>query len=79
ERYIHFNNMAYGQGASMALPIYGKYLTQVFADKTLPYSQNDKFIFPEDFQPCLKEDLGGVPIDQAEMETPEEAIEGQFD
>ena len=39
DRYIHFNNMAQGQGASMALPVYGKYITKVYADSTLPYSQ----------------------------------------
>ncbi|MDE6206655.1 MAG: penicillin-binding protein, partial [Muribaculaceae bacterium] len=37
ERYIHFNNMAQGQGASMALPIYGKYISKVYADPTLHY------------------------------------------
>ena len=79
ERYIHFNTMAYGQGASMALPIYGKFLSKVYADKSLPYRQDDRFVFPEDFQPCLKEDLGGVPIDQTIEQEPEEAIEGQFD
>lgn len=46
ERYIHFNGMAYGQGASMALPIYGKYMKKVYGDRTLPYSQGARFSFP---------------------------------
>ncbi len=43
ERYIHFNTMAHGQGAAMALPIYGLYMSKVYADPKLPYSQNAKF------------------------------------
>ena len=35
ERYIHFNRMAQGQGAAMALPIYGLYMKKVYADKSL--------------------------------------------
>ena len=80
ERYIHFNNMASGQGASMALPIFGYYMRSVFADKSLPYSQDKKFEFPADLNLCQKEYLGGVPIDQAEepLEA-EESIVGVFD
>ncbi len=35
--------MAHGQGAAMALPIYGLYMSKVYADPKLPYSQNAKF------------------------------------
>lgn len=52
ERDIHFDSMAFGQGASMALPIWAKYMVKVFADKTLGYDENDKFQLPEDFNPC---------------------------
>lgn len=80
ERYIHFNNMASGQGATMALPIFGLYMRSVFADKTLPYSQDRKFDFPADLDLCRKEYLGGVPIDQAdEPLEAEESIDGVFD
>lgn len=57
ERYIHFNSMAQGQGASMALPIYGNYITKVYADETLPYNQTSTFPTP-DFDICEKEYLG---------------------
>ena len=40
ERYIHFNSMANGQGAAMALPIYGKYMKRVYGDSSLPYKQD---------------------------------------
>lgn len=52
ERYIHFNSMAFGQGAKAALPIYGIYMQKVYADKSLPYSQDTKFDFPDNFSPC---------------------------
>ena len=80
ERYIHFNSMASGQGASMALPIFGQYMKQIYADKRLRYSQQSKFSFPAEIDLCFKEDLGGIPIDQAQGNIhPEEAIEGIFD
>ena len=46
ERFIHFNGMANGQGASMALPIYGLFMKKVYADSSLPYRQTDRFVFP---------------------------------
>ena len=52
ERDIHFDRMADGQGASMALPIWGIYMNKVYADKTLGYSQEEKFDFPDEFDPC---------------------------
>lgn len=52
DRDIHFDTMANGQGASMALPIWGLYMKKVFADKSLGYSQNDVFDLPEGFNPC---------------------------
>ena len=53
ERYIHFNSMAQGQGASMALPIYGLYMNKVYADKSLGYSEEEDFEIPEEYaDPC---------------------------
>ncbi len=55
DRSIHFDRMSEGQGASMALPIYGLYMQKVFADKTLGYSQDEDFEIPEQYQnPCKK-------------------------
>ena len=80
ERYIHFNSMANGQGAEMALPIYGLYIKKVFDDPKLPYSQTVTFEFPEGLDVCHKEYLGGVPADvDAPGDTPEESIDGVFD
>ncbi|MCX4330822.1 MAG: transglycosylase domain-containing protein [Muribaculaceae bacterium] len=58
EKPIHFNSMANGQGAAMALPILGKFLTKVFADKKLHYSQDTRFQFPSNINLCEGEDVG---------------------
>ena len=39
DRAIHFEDIAYGQGASMALPIWGVYMNNVYQDSTLLISQ----------------------------------------
>lgn len=52
ERFIHFLNGSLGQGASMALPIWGIFMRKTFADKKLPYSQSTKFMFPEELDLC---------------------------
>lgn len=41
DRSVHFNTMEYGQGARMALPIWGLYMKKVYADKSLRISQGD--------------------------------------
>ncbi len=52
DRDIHFDGMAYGQGASMALPIWAYYMQSVYADKSLGYSPEVEFDLPEDYDPC---------------------------
>lgn len=52
ERDIHFDSMTYGQGASLALPIWAIYMKKVYADKTLGYKPDEKFQIPEGFDPC---------------------------
>ena len=39
DRSVHFNNIAYGQGASMALPIWGVYMKSIYKDSTLMISK----------------------------------------
>jgi penicillin-binding protein 1A len=56
DRDIHFDNMTFGQGASMALPIFGKYITKVYADKSIGITQNDQFDLPANFDPCYSSD-----------------------
>ena len=52
DRDIHFDTMLHGQGASMALPIWAKYMVKVFGDKSLGYDENETFQLPEGFDPC---------------------------
>jgi penicillin-binding protein 1A len=48
-RSIHFEDMQSGQGASMALPVWGYYMKKVYADRSLPYRDNSEFERPVDF------------------------------
>jgi penicillin-binding protein 1A len=56
ERSIRFRSMQFGQGAKMALPIFGYYMQKVYADKSLDY----KYMFNK-FE---------VPIDSVNGNTP---------
>ena len=51
DRAIHFDNMAEGQGASMALPICAIYMQKIFKDQSLGYSEEEEFNVPEWFDP----------------------------
>lgn len=71
DRSVHFNSMEQGQGASMALPIWGKFFSKVYADKTLKVSQGE---FPKPAS------LGDIELDcskyDKQINTGEEAFEG---
>ena len=88
ERDIHFDRMSEGQGASMALPIWGLYMNKVYADKTLPYSQEEVFDIPAGFDPCESnlfpanegsEVSGSVVIQVTEEATAEEGFDNMFE
>lgn len=66
ERFIHFNNMGYGQGAAMALPIYGLFMKKIYSDRSLPYSQDDRFEFPADINLCESPFYDGVGSEDTE-------------
>lgn len=55
DRSIHFNSMVEGQGATMALPIWGKFFNKVYADKKLNVSNGD-FPRPKNLDPNLEMD-----------------------
>lgn len=67
DRSIHFDRLQDGQGASMALPVYGLYMQKVYADKTLNYSETEDFEVPEQYKnPCKttnEEDRKQIPTD----------------
>ena len=54
DRDIHFESMAMGQGATMALPVYAYYMQRVYKDKRLGYSEDAVFDLPADYDPCAK-------------------------
>lgn len=63
ERDIHFDRMTYGQGASLALPVWVKYMKKVYDDQSLGYSQKEEFQLPEGFDPCNTSEMpdGDIP------------------
>jgi penicillin-binding protein 1A len=65
ERSIRFRSMQFGQGAKMALPIFGNYMQKVCADKSLDYKFNfDGYsIPPMDTIPAIPPDDENEPID----------------
>ena len=64
DRDIHFESMAYAQGASAALPIFALYMKRIYDDPTIPITQDDEFDLSPDFDPCKGEYLeDGEEID----------------
>lgn len=51
DRAVHFDNMAEGQGAAMALPICALYMQKILADPDLGYDPNEQFDVPKEFNP----------------------------
>ncbi|MFZ4725864.1 MAG: transglycosylase domain-containing protein [Paludibacter sp.] len=49
DRSIHFDNIAEGQGAAMALPIWALYMKKVLNDSELGYSFGEQFDIPSSF------------------------------
>jgi penicillin-binding protein 1A len=49
DRSIHFDRIAEGQGAAMALPIWALYMKKVLNDSSLGYSPNDVFEFDKTY------------------------------
>jgi len=62
DRSIHFDQMSLGQGANMALPIYGRFMSKVYADSTRGVTVLDKFEKPPNFNLILDcpEDISGM-------------------
>ena len=58
DRAIHFKDIAYGQGATMALPIWGLFMKSVYENEELGISKED-FSAPEELS---------IPIDCADKE-----------
>ena len=60
DRATHFRMTGEGQGARMALPIWGYFMQRVYKDKDLGISVEDKFIKPSSYDGCNSlKGLGG--------------------
>jgi penicillin-binding protein 1A len=65
DRSIHFNSIVEGQGASMALPIWGKFFSKVYNDPKLKVSKAE-FPRPKNLDPSLETDCS--KYDEAPVE-----------
>lgn len=70
DRSVHFPGILYGQGATMALPIWGVYMKKCYADEDLNVSKED-FVAPEELtietdceQWKATQDTGGNDLDE---------------
>src|SRR5690606_21056019 len=73
DRDIHFKTITYGQGASMALPIWGVYMKENYADKELGVSDGG-FIEPEEMS--INVDCAQVKEDNIKNPTKENDLDG---
>ncbi len=62
ERSIHFDRIAEGQGAAMALPIWALYMRKVLSDSSLGYSPSEVFEAPAAFN--LDQGCDANPFDE---------------
>lgn len=65
DRDIHFDSMTYGQGATMALPVWAYYMKKVYRDRLLGYKEDARFAIPDDWNPCQRD---VVPSDSTGVE-----------
>ncbi|MDR1882439.1 MAG: transglycosylase domain-containing protein [Prevotella sp.] len=69
---IHFDRMSEGQGAAMALPVFGLFMKKVYADPKLGYRQTDQFAPAPGYGVC---DKGAEDVPDA---TPTVGIDKMF-
>jgi len=69
-RAIHFEGLTMGQGANMALPVYGYFMNKLYRDKTLGYSEGTRFEAPEGFNmdlDCSKVMKNNTPVSESDF------------
>ncbi|MEN9919451.1 MAG: hypothetical protein RL662_1887 [Bacteroidota bacterium] len=78
DRSIHFDRTSQGQGASMALPVFGLFLKKVYGDGNLGYSQKDDFNkVAGNPNPCSDQN-SSFDVIQGDGETEEGGIDDMF-
>ena len=68
DRDIHFDSMAMGQGATMALPVFALYMQRIYKDRRLGYNENAVFDLPLDYDPCQLDESGVTDTDEGDIE-----------
>lgn len=71
-RSVHFSSISYGQGASMALPIWGLYMKKNYENEDLGISDED---FPKPKNLSIEIDCSKVVDDNKENDLPEDDLE----
>ncbi|MDR0295575.1 MAG: transglycosylase domain-containing protein [Prevotellaceae bacterium] len=66
DRSVHFQSLAFGSGANMALPIWGLFMEKVLADPKLNIRPTDRFEIPADFNISLNCTGSDEELDQKE-------------
>ncbi len=79
DRDIHFESMAYAQGAAAALPIFGKYMQKIYNDPTINITQQDQFDLTPGFDPCRGEEGLGYEYDDEEEAGGDEEATDDFE
>jgi penicillin-binding protein 1A len=79
DRDIHFESMAYAQGAAAALPIFGKYMQKIYNDPTINITQQDQFDLTPGFDPCSGEEGLGYEYDDEEEAGGDEEATDDFE
>ena len=73
DRQVHFQALAQGSGANMALPIWGIFMRKCLADGTVGISEDDRFVAPADIRLNLSCSGGDIEdTTSAEGQTNEE-------
>ena len=85
DRAAHFKSTVYGQGATMALPIWGIFMKKCYGDKTL-YVSDEDFERPANISvlvDCWKrasnDSVGGGSKKRDSLAAPTEVVPGEFD
>jgi penicillin-binding protein 1A len=76
DRAAHFKSIHYGQGASMALPIWGLYMKACYADEALGISK-DEFEKPEDLS--IEVDCDKWKGNEGNGKDPDDDLDGVID
>ena len=76
DRAAHFRSITYGQGASMALPIWALYMKALYADEALDISK-EEFEAPEELSIIV--DCDNMETDSTEVVDPSDELDGVLD